>query len=115
MPPPPPPSPMPPPPPYFLWGNGTNATGFAEPDLYTMNMLYLGCCVSIVGAAAYSYAKAGDPSSTAGAATRSVRVLIGQSMPPPSGKTAPVNAKSAYSKLPKPQNGIPKPPPRMMV
>lgn len=106
---------MPPPPPYFLWGNGTNATGFAEPDLYTMNMLYLGCCATIVGAAAYSYAKAGDPSSTAGAATRSVRVLIGQSMPPPSGKTAPVNAKSAYSKLPKPQNGIPKPPPRMMV
>jgi len=100
---------MPPPPPYYIWGNGTNATAFAEPDLYTMNMVYLGGCATLVGAAAYAYAKEGDPTSVAGAATRSVRVIAGQSLPPPSAKTAPIDAKSAYSKLPKSTRGVTKP------
>jgi len=110
-PPPPPPSPYPPPPPYYTWGNGTNATSFEEPDLYTMNMLFLGGCCTVLGIAAYSYAKEGDPSSIAGAASRNVRIIGGGgTMPPPSGPATPIEPKKAYGKLPKSMRGVPKPP-----
>lgn len=100
-PPPPPPSPMPPPPPYFLIGNGTNTTSFEEPDLYVLNVVYLGGCATLIGAAAYSYAQEDNPGSVAGTAARSFRAALPDREMKASKKVAPAAPRAAYGKLPK--------------
>lgn len=119
-PPPPPPSPEPPPPPVYLWctvdENSTNsscanATVWEDPDLYTLNMIFLGSCASALGLAAYAYSKEGDPTSVAGAATRNFKLAVGAPTtltdPIPGGK--PTTKTKAYAGLPKSYKSAPKP------